>query len=172
MDHLISITGKVRKTLKPLTEGTVDIAGDADVVSLEKNLQTVIERLADGRSLDPLLSTSREAVAMAEDDDELINYIANVTQFLRKSIREPKFVQETEYTTEFDRIYYRGKELVEQKTEYKDIAQSLGEEIQHFASALKSNSEINSIGDSIQNLVKDGFLDSKGRPVRNILLCC
>lgn len=109
---------------------------------------------------------------MAEDDDELINYIANVTQFLRKSIREPKFVQETEYTTEFDRIYYRGKELVEQKTEYKDIAQSLGEEIQHFASALKSNSEINSIGDSIQNLVKDGFLDSKGRPVRNILLCC
>jgi len=157
-EHSQRITGHVKETAKAQ-------AGQPDKTDLEiahENAKKLIENFANHQSLDPLINAVQDLGNNIRRDDELRSYFDELKQFVDKSLRDPQFVQETDYVEHGSRLIDRGRYLLLER--YSDDTRRVVDEASAFNQALQNDKLTSQWAKDFETLVGDIFLDEKGLP--------
>lgn len=86
---------------------------DANFAAAQQDLLSLMERFANGASLDPLLKSIKNMIDESKKDYELADFLGDWRSFLERCIDDPAYLDHDEY-------YRRGKFLLDRTTEYSD----------------------------------------------------
>ncbi|CAG8577418.1 856_t:CDS:10 [Ambispora gerdemannii] len=152
------ITTKVAQAGEPLAEG----ATTPSVEEVERNAKELLENFANHRSLDHLIIALRELAEKVRTHEDLFKFFHELREFVLKSLLEPDFVNETNYTAHGSDLIERGRRLLLEQ--YGDITRKIASEAALFNKGLQEDSTTNRLKKDLEILTKDLFLDEKNKP--------
>jgi hypothetical protein len=123
------------------------------------DFKILLERLASGRSLDPLLSTFKAAIADVldapnETSSEVKRYFADLGRWFERALAEPQFVASRLGTRTLEELYDAGRLLLasEANAQWAQDVRLLVAEAQSFMEALKSDTATQRLAKSVQDV--------------------
>jgi len=170
LSNLINIVSRLTQQSKEVSghvTGTAksQVGESTDQTSLQKaqkNAKELVENFANHKSLDPLINALRELGKNIQADEELRSYFKELKEFVLSSLRDPQFVQETDYVQHGSRLIDRGRYLLLEK--YSDLSNRISDEAISFNEALQNDRTTAQWTHDFENLIRDVFLDEKGQP--------
>ncbi|KAI8577548.1 hypothetical protein K450DRAFT_251368 [Umbelopsis ramanniana AG] len=147
--------------LKQAHESTQEAHGD-HIDNVTQSSKQLVEKFANGNSLDPLINAVREFGSHVKDDQEMRNYLTDLREFIHKSIRDTSFIQSEEYDQKASDLLDRGQN--EMKERYQGDTDRLIDEAKTFGQGFKEDTLNQKLADDLQNLTKSVFLDEEGKP--------
>ncbi|TPX69412.1 hypothetical protein SpCBS45565_g02423 [Spizellomyces sp. 'palustris'] len=125
------------------------------------NAKQLIENFANGRSLDPLIVALQGFAGEAREDQELRAFWNDFGAYLRRTIREPGYIEQANYDREAEELVERGRRALDK---YNYHTQKISYESRNYAQALASNKTTQRMQSDANALVNDLFLDERGKP--------
>jgi len=171
--HLQNLFKRMRRTVKPIVDAQLreveekakEGSLDSEVAHLEELLEQAVQKFARGKDLSPLKSQTRELFNEIKEDEDFEKFLDDLTEFLGKSVQEPKFVESTDYSSEFNDFFTRGSALLDKKSEYRTLLKSISKELRTIGRYISTDPGLQALDASVRALTKDAFFDDKGRPV-------
>jgi len=154
-----SVTGQIKETAKTQAQNSAD---KTDLQTAKENAKKLIENFANHKSLDPLINALRDLGKNVKRDEELRSYLNELRQFFISSLRDPKFVQETDYVDHGSRLIERGRHLLLER--YSDDTQRIADEAKAFNSALQNDALTTQWSKDFETLIGDLFLNESNQP--------
>jgi hypothetical protein len=154
-----SVTGQVKETAKTQAK---DSADKSDFQTAQESAKRLVENFANHKSLDPLINALRDFGKNVKRDEELSSYLGELRQFFISSLRDPKFVQETDYIDHGSKLIERGRYLLLER--YSDDTHRIADEAMEFNSALQDDALTTQWSKDFEALVGDLFLNENGQP--------
>jgi len=154
-----SVTGQVKETAKSQAKESTD---KSDLQTAQESAKKLVENFANHKSLDPLINALRDFGKNVKRDEELRSYLDELRQFIISSLRDPKFVQETDYVNRGSNIIERGRYLLLER--YSDNTQRVADEAKAFNSALQDDALTSQWTSDFEALTEDLFLSEDGQP--------
>lgn len=142
------------------TKGTTN-----DIPSLriaQENAKNLIENFANNKSLDDLIAALKDMGTQIKNHEELHNYFKELQQFVLSSLRDHEFVERTDYREHGSRLIENGRSLL--LDNYRDTTQRIVDEASAFNDALQEDRTTRQWAKDLECLIRDIFLDEKGRP--------
>ncbi|CAG8547346.1 27062_t:CDS:2 [Dentiscutata erythropus] len=136
-----------------------------DIPSLkiaQENAKNLIENFANNKSLDDLICALKDMGTQIKNHEELHNYFKKLQHFVLSSLRDHEFVESTNYREEGSRLIENGRQLL--LDNYRDTTQRIVDEASAFNEALQEDRTTRQWARDLECLIKDVFLDEKGRP--------
>lgn len=115
----------------------------------------LLENLADGRSVDPLVETAQKVFEDIKNDDELSKYFDDVELFLRTLLENPDYAASKAPKRDASKLQERGQALLQENTEWKQDANALLKELEGFADAIKDDKESKELAEAFKKLGQD-----------------
>jgi len=142
-----------RSTSSTLTSSSIEVA--------EQNAKELIERFANNRSLDPLISEVREFGQKIENDDDLREFLKELKQFVLSSLLEPKFVKNADYIRQGSELIERGRKIL--LDHYGELTRKIVNEVLEFNKAMMEDKKTLKLKNDIDILIEDLFLNELGQ---------
>ncbi|GBB87561.1 hypothetical protein RclHR1_01400014 [Rhizophagus clarus] len=158
-DKAQSVTGQVKETAKAQAQ---DSADKSDLQTARESAKKLIENFANHKSLDPLINVLKDFGKDVKRDEELRSYLDELRQFVNSSLRDPKFVQETDYVDHGSKLIERGRYLLLER--YSDETHRITDEIREFNSALQDDVLTTQWSKDFETLIGDLFLSENSQP--------
>lgn len=168
LDELVDLSKEFAHRTTSAVGAVSNVTKDAadqhsgDIQKARTATRSLVESFAGGRSLDGLSAALRNFGDDIANDDNLGTFIDDVREFLRRSIREPGYVQDSGYTDEANALINRGREVFTDK--YRTHVSNIGREFKALGDAMAADPTTNQFADNLNELVSDLFLDENGRP--------
>jgi len=153
------VTGQVKETAKTQADAATD---KTDLQIAHENAKRLIENFANHKSLDPLINALKTLGNDIRNDDELRSYFNELREFSISSLRDPNFVQETDYIDHGSRLIDRGRHLLLER--YSEHTDRIADEAASFNEALQNDPLTSQWTKDLETLVRDMFMDEKGQP--------
>lgn len=154
-----SVTGQVKETAKAQAQDSTD---KSDLQTAQESAKKLVENFANHKSLDPLINALRDLGKNVKRDEELRSYFSDLRQFIISSLRDPKFVQETDYVERGSDLIESGRYLLLER--YSDDTQRIVDEAKEFNAALQDDALTTQWTKDFETLVGDLFLNENGQP--------
>lgn len=126
-----------------------------------ENLKVLLERIASGRSIDPLLQAIRacfQHFPSSLADSGLANYFADLKKWVDKSLNEPKYSASREGSRMIDELYDRGRTLFSEDTKFGQSLRSLFRLAEDFLQGISQDPTTNRIVGAIDKLSADSAI--------------
>jgi hypothetical protein len=104
----------------------------------------------------------REFGKKFQTDKELRTYLGELKEFAISSLRNPQFVQETDYVERGSSLIDKGRHLLLEN--YSELTENIANEATSFNEALQQDKTTIQWTQDFENLIGDVFLDAKGQP--------
>jgi hypothetical protein len=153
------IAGQAKESAKTQAGSAAD---KSDIQIAHENAKRLIENFANHKSLDPLIDALKTLGKDIRNDEELRSYINELREFTLSSLRDPKFVQETDYVEHGSKLIDRGRYLFLER--YSDHTHRIADEASAFNEALQNDTLTSQWARDFETLVRDLFLDERGQP--------
>ncbi|CCF49801.1 uncharacterized protein UHOR_13922 [Ustilago hordei] len=139
------------------TQAAKNVRSDGNVATAETSFRRLIERFANGAPTQPIIDAVDQLYTDAQNDPEL----------RQCGLQEPGFIMKDEANTEARQITESGKKFFvaadgRPQGKYVPHKDALFQEITHFAKSMGTDPLNKKLGDNIQQIVKDLFLNSEG----------
>ncbi|KAJ1036200.1 hypothetical protein NDA18_000065 [Ustilago nuda] len=149
------------------TQAAKNVRSDGNVATAETSFRRLIERFANGASTQPIIDAVDQLYTDAQNDPELRQWFQRLNTYIRKCLQEPGFIMKDEANTEARQITESGKKFFvaaddRPQGKYVPHKDALFQEITHFAKSMGTDPLNKKLGDNIQQIVKDLFLNSEG----------
>jgi len=154
-----SVTGQVKETAKAQAQESTD---KSDLQTAQESAKKLVENFANHKSLDPLINALRDLGKVVKRDEELRKYLNELRQFIISSLRDPKFVQETDYVDRGSELIETGRYLLLER--YSDDTQRIVDEAKEFNAALQDDVLTTQWSKDFETLVGDLFLNENSQP--------
>ncbi|KAI2727462.1 hypothetical protein CBS147354_3664 [Penicillium roqueforti] len=154
--------GHTRDLSKEGSSSARDVLKSDDVQAVQYNLRTLIERFANHTSLDGFFESLNAIYREAEKDPELRNWFKNVSNLIRKSLREQGFIMEEECNRQWNDLYDKGRYLLRER--YRGYSDRIVDEVKFLGDQFEQDVQNQALAESFQKLFKDLGHDSSGRP--------
>ncbi|KAI8826221.1 uncharacterized protein EV422DRAFT_515820 [Fimicolochytrium jonesii] len=172
IDDLIDLLAPLAYQAKDLTKTAVEKTAQAptnpDEIQASKdsriaisNAKQLIENIANGKSLDPLIEVIRDFASEARDDKELTTFWHDLSTYLKKTLRQPGYTEKSSFEKDASELVERGRRALEK---YGDHTQNISYEAGAFAAALAANKATARLQSDTSQLINDLFLDERGKP--------
>ncbi|KAH9815942.1 hypothetical protein DFH28DRAFT_1125996 [Melampsora americana] len=137
-----------------------DVLHDPAFKQAQKELRTLLERFANGESLQPVFDAVNQIYLDAQNDPELKAWFQTVDKYVRKVLQEPGYVMKDSCDQTGREINESGKKFWEHK--YSHHCQTLFNEIESFFTHYAEDPLNTRLGACWKKLTKDLFLNSEG----------
>ncbi|CAG8466015.1 5841_t:CDS:2, partial [Racocetra fulgida] len=128
----------------------------------QQNAKELLENFANHRSLDDLIAALKNMGTQIKQDEELRHYLKELQHFVLSSLRDHEFVQRTDYNEHGSRLIENGRRILLEN--YRETTQKIAEEAAAFNDGLQEDRTTRQWTHDLECLVRDIFLDDKGRP--------
>jgi len=168
LDELVDLSKELAHRTSSAVGAVSDVTKDAadqhntELEQARTATRSLVESFAGGRSLDGLSQALRDFGNDIARDDNLSAYLDDVSDFLRRSVREPGYVQNNDYTDEANALITRGREVFTDK--YRTHVSRIGQEVRALFDAMAADPTTDQFTDNLNELVSDLFLDETGKP--------
>ncbi|SGY18964.1 BQ5605_C014g07520 [Microbotryum silenes-dioicae] len=129
----------------------------------EKELRTLLERFANGQSMQPMFDAVNQLYKDAKDDDELAAWFNKLDNYVRQVLQEPGYVMEEQCDKEGNRLLEESKKFYDPKTgRYAGHKDALFDSIQQFFTSYADDPLNVELGNGVKKLTTDLLYDSEG----------
>jgi len=133
-----------------------------DITVVQNETKTLIEKLASGKSLDPLLQVVADWVHATRDDVQLRQWLDDLYQFLNVSVQQPQKLQDDRHIEQLDDFIARGQNIF-QSGRHKQRGEQLLTESRDYIRAINEDPATNRLRSSLDRVIQDLFVDNQGR---------
>jgi hypothetical protein len=147
--------------LRQAHESTQEAHGD-HIDNVTQSSKQLVEKFANGNSLDPLVNAVREFGSHVKNDQEMRNYLTDLREFIHKSVRDTQYIQSEQYNQRASELLDRGQH--EMKERYQGDTDRCLDEAKTFSQGFKEDTLNQKLAEDLQNLTKSVFLDEQGKP--------
>lgn len=137
-----------------------DVLHDPAFKQAQKELRTLLERFANGESLQPVFDAINQIYVDAQNDPELKAWFQTVDKYIRKVLQEPGYVMKDSCDQTGREINESGKKFWEHK--YAHHWQNLFDQTESFFTKYAEDPLNTRFGACWKKLTKDLFLNSEG----------
>lgn len=137
-----------------------DVLKDPTFQEAQKELRTLLERFANGASMQPIFDAINAIYLAAQKDPELKHWFQTLNKYLRRVLQEPGYVMKESCDQAGREINESGRKFWNHK--YADHRQNLFDEIEKFFTSYADDPLNIRFGQNWKKLTKDLFLNSEG----------
>ncbi|KAF9099187.1 hypothetical protein BGX27_000656 [Mortierella sp. AM989] len=167
IDSLMGLVGTWRKRAREpagdVSTGAVKVIHDPNVDAATTEFKTILERWAQGYSLDPMIELVQYLWKRAARDPLLSGYLDTVSTFMNRALREPNYMTSQAINREADDLIDQGHTLF--RVKYKADTDALLNEGQNFAEKLGSDPMVRQVAECFQRVASTLFYDKEGKLV-------
>ncbi|CAG8458314.1 18858_t:CDS:2 [Racocetra persica] len=145
-----------------VTETTESASQSSSLKIAQQNAKDLIENFANHKSLDDLICALKNLGAQIKHDEELHTYLKELQNFVLPSLRDPEFIQRTDFNEHGSRLIENGRRILLEN--YEEITLKIADEAAAFNECLQEDRTTLRWTSDLECLVKDIFLDEKGNP--------
>lgn len=160
LDALETYRGHGKETLKNAGSHGQGVTSDPVLRQATTDLRTLLERFANGRSIDGILDAINALYANADRDEELRDWFKSVNSYTRKVLLEAGYVLEPLCNTHGKEIRESGRRFYDDK--YKDHFDNLFNNISDFFEQMGEDPLNKRFGEDWARLTKHLLFDSEG----------
>jgi len=124
------------------------------------NLKTLLERFANGSSMDDMFDALNQIYRDADNDRELKDWFKSMDRFIRKCLQQQGFILQDSSNDEWNELYDHGHYLLREK--YREHSDHLLEEVKHWGLEFEHDPQNKAFGDAVQKLFLDLGNDESG----------
>lgn len=92
MDKIENYASMARETSTKVGEDAETFETDTTYVTAEHQLRTILERFANGESMQPIFDAVKKLVEDSKADTELREFFSEVNQFVRRALQEAGYI--------------------------------------------------------------------------------
>ncbi len=144
-----------------------NVRSEGNVATAETTFRRLIERFADGAPTQPIIDAVDQIYTDVANDPELKEWFSRLNTYIRKCLQEPGFIMKDEANTQARQLTESGKKFfvaADGRSQGKYVAHkdAVFRELTHFAKAMNADPLNRKLGDNVQQITKDLFLNSEG----------
>ncbi|KAJ3341282.1 Cullin-associated NEDD8-dissociated protein 1 [Gonapodya sp. JEL0774] len=158
VERLAEVSGKVGRSIS--SKAAKRARKDANLLAAEYELKSLVEKFANGQSLDPILDQLKEFSRHVAEDFYLRDYLRDLRVFVYRSLEEPSYLSNSDYVRKGSEIINRGRAILFES--YKNDTTNLLGVIRDFMHELQSDTVTRDFADDIRRITRDTFLDENG----------
>lgn len=136
------------------------IPQDPSLQQATSELRTLLERFANGRSIDVIINALNDLVNDAREDEELRAWFSHVDKYLRRTLLDAGFVLEPQCSTQGEQLRESGRQFYDGR--YKGHFDNLFRTIGDWFGAMGDDPLNKRFGEDWARLTKDLLFDSEG----------
>lgn len=136
-------------------------AADGPVQKVAADARDLIEKFANGKSLQPLIDSLKKWAQAIQQDQKLRNWANNMYNFIVESVNDANKLKQDQHLDRLNELIDEGTSLTQGK--HKRIAESLLDESRDYIEELRNDRATNKLRVSLDKVVQDLFIDSQGR---------
>lgn len=136
------------------------VQADPAVNDATLQFRTLLERFANGKSMDGFFNALDQIYTDVDNDAELRDWFSKLDDYVHRILLEPGFILDEESDQEGRELRESGKRFFSDK--YKGHQERLFDEIQLFFTAMADDPLNQRLGDDVKRLFKDLLFNSEG----------
>ncbi|KAL1945663.1 hypothetical protein VTO73DRAFT_1665 [Trametes versicolor] len=136
------------------------LAADPNLQTSLGEIRTLLERFANGRSLDTIGDAARALYDDAQKDEGLRHWFREVDEFVRKALLEPGYILDDQANERAKELRENGRQFYDDK--YQGHFDNLISSVQTWFGAIADDPLNKQIGSNFATLAKDLFFDGDG----------
>ncbi|KAM5543234.1 hypothetical protein V8D89_003108 [Ganoderma adspersum] len=149
-----------RKIAVERKESHKEMSGQPSVQQALSEIRTLLERFANGRSLDTIGEPMRVLHNDAQQDERLKHWFHDIDEFVRESLLQPGYILDDQCNERARQLRDVGREFYEGK--YKGHFDNLFNSGKEWFGAWAADPLNKQIGNNFTQLAKDALFDSEG----------
>ncbi|GAA5978322.1 hypothetical protein JCM10908_004313 [Rhodotorula pacifica] len=144
--------------------GTVaSIRHDDNFQSATSELRSILERFANGESMQPIFDSVDQLYTDAKNDDGLRQWFRELDHYIRLCLQEPGYIMKDEADRRGRELRESGKHYWDPKNgKYSGHKDNFFNSVQNFFTSYADDGLNQRLGESVKSLVTDLFLNSEG----------
>ncbi|KAF8148712.1 hypothetical protein B0H34DRAFT_668275 [Crassisporium funariophilum] len=142
------------------TQHAQGVAGDSNLQLCISELRTLLERFANGTSMDIIFDAVNALIDDTRRDEALREWFRAVDLYIRKVLLEPGYVLEPDCNNHANRLREIGKQFYDEK--YSDHFDNLFSSVGEWFKAMGDDPLNHQFGEDWARLTKDLLFDSEG----------
>ncbi|GAA5918486.1 hypothetical protein JCM6882_008315 [Rhodosporidiobolus microsporus] len=128
-----------------------------------RELQTIMERFANGQSMSPIFDAVDQLYRDAQEDGELRAWWSEMNHYIRQCLQEPGYIMRDEADRRGRELRESGKRFWDPKNgKYSPHKDRVVDEIQNFFTAYADDGLNQRLGETVKTLFTDLVFDSEG----------
>ncbi|KAG8928965.1 hypothetical protein FRC02_006163 [Tulasnella sp. 418] len=160
LDTLETYFAHGKNTAKGSANSAGEVTDDPSLRRATSELRTLLERFANGKSLDGIENAARTLWEDAQRDEDLRNWFRELDEFVRKTLLEPGYVLSPACTNRSDQLQDSGHAFFDQK--YKGHKDAIFDEVSAWFSAWADDPLNKRFSADWKRLTKDLLFDEHG----------
>ncbi|KAG8738026.1 hypothetical protein FRC10_007389 [Ceratobasidium sp. 414] len=137
-----------------------NISNDPSLQLAARELRTLLERFANGRSMDPIFDATGKLWDAAQSDGDLKAWFQKLNDYVRRVLLEPGYVLQPQCNSRGDEVREEGRSFFDEK--YKGHKDNLFDSIQTFFTAMGDDPLNKRFGEDWKRLTRDLLFDVNG----------
>ena len=137
-----------------------EVKSDPGISQAVNGFRTLLERFANGKSVNGMISALDNIYQDAQNDPELRNYFTRVNDYVHRALLEPGFILEPESDQEANQLIDAGRSFFSDR--YRGHQKHLADEIELWFTAMAADPLNQRLGDDVKRLTKDLLFDAEG----------
>ncbi|KAH7327708.1 hypothetical protein B0J17DRAFT_680633 [Rhizoctonia solani] len=137
-----------------------NVTSDPSLRLATRELRTLLERFANGHSMDPILDATGALWDDAQKDEDLRAWFRKTDEYVRRVLLEPGYVLQPQCNDRGNEIREEGHRFFDHK--YKAHKDNLFDSIQRWFTAMGEDPLNKRFGEDWQRLTKDLLFDANG----------
>ncbi|KXS21551.1 hypothetical protein M427DRAFT_273163 [Gonapodya prolifera JEL478] len=134
---------------------------DANLLAAEFELKSLVEKFANGHSLDPILDQLKEFAQQVSEDFYLRDYLRDLKEFVYQSLENPAYLTTRDYDRRGGQFINRGRSILFEK--YRNDTANLVNCIKDFTHELQSDRVTRDFADDVSRITRDMLLNEEGQ---------
>ncbi|KAI0328370.1 hypothetical protein GY45DRAFT_1005773 [Cubamyces sp. BRFM 1775] len=136
------------------------LTSDPNLQTSMRELRTLLERFANGRSLDTIGDAMRALYDDAQQDERLRHWFRDVDEFVREALLQPGYILDDQANERAKELRENGRQFYDDK--YKAHFDNLINSVQAWFGAIAEDPLNKQFGNNFAQLAKDLFFDGDG----------
>ncbi|KAM0790055.1 hypothetical protein ACM66B_005383 [Microbotryomycetes sp. NB124-2] len=157
--------GKVAKdTSNQGGSKVLDVRNDSAFRSAEDELRTILERFANGASMQPIFDAVNQLYTDAKNDEELRNWFSRLDTYVREVLQTPGYIMKEQCDRDGRQLMDEGKKFWDVKNgKYAGHKDDFFNTVQTFFTAYADDPLNVKLGNNVKKLTTDLLYDSDGK---------
>ncbi|KAF9432261.1 hypothetical protein BGZ76_011055 [Entomortierella beljakovae] len=166
IDSAMELLGAWRNRVQEVKDNVASGGGDrtiqdSNISDAITEFQTILERWAQGYSLDTMIQLIKNILDQTIVDPHLSQYFDVLSVFFTRAIRDPKHVTTHQFNIELEELIDQSQSLL--KSKYKIEFEALLDEGQAFIEKLDADPVVRRVADNLKQILSDICYNKHGK---------
>jgi len=156
--------GEIKQKAQEASQQAKNAGEQTDTTGLRQVVQDareLVEKFAEGRSLQPLVNALTEWSNALQNDQQLRQWANDIYDWTSATKRDADKINDDQHLQQLNQLIDQGRSFTQ--GQHRQIAEELLDQSRDYLYAIRNDAATNRLRGSLNNVVQDLFVDSEGR---------